>query len=159
MNTSPLVLRGLTPSRLGTSVAAVLLLDALTHLFWLVRPAADPRALSLAVLNFEVPFTVRVLLPLILLLSVAAVSVAAASRNRGGRPARLVTLAVGAGVLVRGELGLAWALGFGTDAGTPFHWLNLFLYTPLCLAMAAAIGLVLTGTGRRTSGMLSTVAP
>lgn len=117
-------------SRLGTSVAAVLLLDALAHLFWLVRPAADPRALS----------------------------VAAASRGRGGRPARAVTLAVGAGTLVRGELGLAWAFGLGTDAGVPFHRLNLLLYTPLCLAMAVAVGIVLARSGSRSSGILSTVA-
>lgn len=131
-------------SRLGTFVAAVLLLDASLHVFWLIRPAADPRALSLAVLNVEVPFTVRVLLPLILLLIAAALSVAAVSRGRGGRVAKVATFALGAGLLVRGELGLAWALGFGTDTATPFYWLNLFAYTPLCLAMAAAVGIVMT---------------
>ncbi|NUR89084.1 MAG: DUF3995 domain-containing protein [Nonomuraea sp.] len=143
-------------SRPGLAVAAVLLLDALAHLYWLVRPAADPRALSTAVLGFEAPFTPPVLIPLILLLAVAALSVAAATTGRGGLPARLVTLAVGAGVLVRGELGLAWIFAYAS--GSPFFWLNLLLYTPLCLGMAAAIGIVLAHSGRRSSGMVSTVA-
>lgn len=130
-------------SRLGAFVAAVLVLDALIHLYWLFRPVADPRALSLAVLNFDVPFTARILLPLILMLGTAALSVVAVSRGRGGWVAKTVTLALGAGVLVRGELGLAWALGFGTDTGTPFYWLNLLVYTPLCLAMAVAAGIIL----------------
>ncbi|WP_206061059.1 hypothetical protein [Nonomuraea basaltis] len=136
-------------SRTGAFVAAVLLLDALAHLFWLIRPAADPRALSLAVLNFEVPFTARILLPLILLLSMAALSVVAVSNGRGGWVAKAVTLALGTGVLVRGELGLAWAFGSGTDTGTPFYWLNLFIYTPLCLTMAVAVGFILMSPGRR----------
>ncbi|MDR8407847.1 hypothetical protein MTP10_03740 [Nonomuraea sp. 3-1Str] len=130
-------------SRPGAFAAAVLLLDALVHLFWLIRPVADPRALSLAVLDVEVPFTARVLVPLVLLLSLAALSVAAASGGRGGWVARAVTLAVGAGALVRGELGLAWAFGLGTDTASAFYRLNLFLYTPVCLATALAVGVVL----------------
>ncbi|MEU6788514.1 hypothetical protein ABZ912_55805 [Nonomuraea angiospora] len=121
-------------------VAAVLLLDAFLHLSWLVRPAADPRALSLAVLNFETPFTARILVPLIVVLIVAALSVIAVSRGRGGRLAKAVTLALGCGLLARAELGLAWAFGLGTDTGTPFYWLNLLLYTPLCVALAFATG-------------------
>ncbi|GGP79220.1 DUF3995 domain-containing protein [Streptosporangium pseudovulgare] len=124
-------------------VAAGLLADAFLHLYWLVRPAADPRALSLAVLDFETPFTARTLVPLIAVLTVAALSVIAVSRGQGGRPAKVVTLALGGGLLVRAELGLAWASGLGTDTGTPFYWLNLLLYTPLCVALGFATGVVL----------------
>ncbi|MEU7742283.1 hypothetical protein [Nonomuraea sp. NPDC049158] len=138
-------------SRPGAFAATVLLLDALVHLFWVVRPIADPRALSLAVLNAEVPFTPRVLLPLILVLSVAAVSVATASGGRGGWVAKVVTMAVGAGVLVRGLVGLVWAFGLGADTGSPFYWLNLFLYTPVCLAMTLAVGIVLMRARRPVS--------
>ncbi|MFG6194031.1 hypothetical protein [Nonomuraea sp. JJY05] len=124
-------------------VAAVLLLDAFLHLSWWVWPAADPRALSLALLNFDTPFTARVLAPLIVMLAVAALSVIAVSLGRGGRLAKAVTVALGGGLLARAELGLAWAFGLGTDTSTPFHWLNLLLYTPLCVALAFTTGVVL----------------
>ncbi|MFE3453835.1 hypothetical protein ACFXJ8_33410 [Nonomuraea sp. NPDC059194] len=133
-------------TRLGAIVAAILVVDAMAHLYWLITPASDPRALSMAVLNVEVPFTPRVLLPLILLLTTAATAIVAVSRRRGGWPAKAVALALGAGLLVRGELGLAWALGLGTDTGTPFYWLNLLLYTPVCLITASAVGLILART-------------
>ncbi|MFI6907052.1 hypothetical protein ACIBKY_37740 [Nonomuraea sp. NPDC050394] len=133
-------------TRLGTFVATILVVDAMAHLYWLVRPASDPRALSMAVLNMEVPFTPRVLLPLILLLATAAAAIVAVSRGRGGWPAKAVALALGAGLLVRGVLGLVWSTGFGTDTGMPFYWLNLLLYTPVCLISAGAVGLVLART-------------
>lgn len=129
-------------------VAGVLFADAAAHLYWatgLTWPAADARALSLAVLNFEIPFTPRVLLPLIALLCTAGGAVLARSRGRGGRFTAFVTLAVAAGLLLRGTAGLVWALAL--DSATPFYWLNLFLYTPLCLAMAA-VALPLSGVLR-----------
>ncbi|MEQ4720389.1 hypothetical protein [Nonomuraea sp. B19D2] len=52
-------------------------------------------------------------------------------------------LALGGGLLVRAELGLAWAFGLGTDTGTPFYWLNLLLYSPLCVALRLATDAVL----------------
>ncbi|MFI6396311.1 DUF3995 domain-containing protein [Nonomuraea sp. NPDC050540] len=134
--------------RLGTFVAAILVLDAMAHLYWLVRPASDPRALSMAVLNMDVPFTPRVLLPLILLLTTAAIAIVAVSRGRGGWPAKAVVFALGAGLLVRGALGLVWSSGLGTDTGTPFYRLNLLLYTPVCLIAAGSVGLVLARTRR-----------
>lgn len=148
----PLLLPGMRISLPAAFVAAVLLLDAFLHLFWLVRPAADPRALSLAVLNFDTPFTARVLLPLIVVLTVAALSTIAVSLGRGGRLAKAVTLALGAGLLARAELGLAWAFGLGTDTGTPLYWLNLLLYTPLCVALAFATGAVLMRALSRRDG-------
>jgi hypothetical protein len=53
-------------------VAVVLGVDALLHAYWMTGrtwPAPDPRTLSQVVLGTEVPFTPRVLLPLVLLLS------------------------------------------------------------------------------------------
>ncbi|NUW31528.1 DUF3995 domain-containing protein [Nonomuraea sp. SMC257] len=132
-------------SRLGALTAAVLLTDAAAHLYWLTGrtwPAHDVRSLSLAVLNAEVPFTPRVLVPLAVVLTTGAVAVLACSRGRGGLPARLITGAVAAGTLVRAAAGLVWILGIGADTATPFFWLNLVLYTPLCVGMAAAAGLI-----------------
>ncbi|MEU6239255.1 hypothetical protein ABZ885_40580, partial [Kitasatospora sp. NPDC047058] len=42
------------------------------------------------------------------------------------------------GLLARGLAGLVWAAGIGVDTGSAFYPLNLALYTPLCLAGAAA---------------------
>ncbi|MEV0200146.1 DUF3995 domain-containing protein [Nonomuraea sp. NPDC050691] len=134
-------------SRLGVLTAAVLLTDAAAHLYWLTGstwPAHDVGSLSRAVLNFEVPFTPRVLVPLVVVLTAGAVAVLACSRGRGGLPARVVTGAVAAGTLVRAAAGLVWILGIGADAATPFYWLNLFLYTPLCVTMATAAGVIAT---------------
>ncbi|MBB5079476.1 DUF3995 domain-containing protein [Nonomuraea endophytica] len=131
-------------TRLAAFVATILGVDALAHLYWLIAPASDPRALSMAVLNMDVPFTPRILLPLILLLTAAATAIVAVSRGRGGWPAKSVVLALFAGLLVRGLLGLVWAFGLGT--GTLFYWLNLVLYTPVCLMTAGAVGLILART-------------
>ncbi|NUW40142.1 DUF3995 domain-containing protein [Nonomuraea rhodomycinica] len=132
-------------SRLGTLTAAVLLTDAAAHLYWLTGrtwPAHDVRSLSLAVLNMEVPFTPRVLVPLAVALTTGAVAVLACSRGRGGLPARMVTGAVAAGTLARAAAGLAWILGIGADTATPFYWLNLIVYTPLCAAMATSAAMI-----------------
>ena len=137
-----------TRKRLANLVAGVLLTDAAAHLYWTTGrtwPAHDVRALSLAVLNMEVPFTPPVLIPLVAALTTGAAAVVARSRGRGGRPASLVTLAVGCGVLLRGAAGLVWAFGIGADTGMPFYWLNLFLYTPACLVMPAAVVAVQAG--------------
>lgn len=61
----------------AAAVAAVLGVDALIHLYWStgrIWPARDTASLSRAVLNKEVPFTSPVLLPLVVLLAVAASS-------------------------------------------------------------------------------------
>ncbi|WP_327085558.1 DUF3995 domain-containing protein [Nonomuraea sp. NBC_01738] len=145
--------------RPGLLATGILAADATAHLYWLTGltwPATDTRALSLAVLNMEVPFTFRVLAPLFLLLATGAVAVLACSRGRGGRAAAIVTAAVAAGALVRGLVGLAWSAGLGADPATPFYWLNLLLYTPLCAALATAAVLVLR---RHRSGNPALLSP
>ncbi|MDX3226261.1 DUF3995 domain-containing protein [Streptomyces sp. ME19-01-6] len=131
--------------RSGQAVATLLAFDGLLHLYWttgLTWPASDDRALSLAVLGSEVPFTPPVLLPLATLLFTAAAAVWGRARGRGGRRAQrllgLVTLAVAVGLLVRGLAGLVWACGVGDGAGPAFYWLNLLLYTPVCLSFGVA---------------------
>ncbi|MDP9868841.1 MULTISPECIES: DUF3995 domain-containing protein [Streptosporangium] len=128
--------------------AGILLADATVHAIWLTGltwPASDTRTLSLAVLNAEVPFIPRVLVPLIVLLITAATAVLIRARTRGGRAATLVTAAVATGASLRGLAGLVWAFGLGADPATPFYWLNLLLYTPLCFALATTTAVTLKG--------------
>ncbi|WP_433246514.1 DUF3995 domain-containing protein [Streptosporangium sp. CA-135522] len=147
----PLLLEGMkqqTRVRAGVAVAAVLGADALIHLYWSTGatwPAQGAREVSLAVLDFEVPFTPRVLLPLVALLCAGALVMLASVDRLGGlgrripgRVLRLGTSAIAAATLLRGLLGVVWALGYGTQTWTPFYWLNLLLYTPLCLMLFAA---------------------
>ncbi|MFJ8012676.1 DUF3995 domain-containing protein [Streptomyces sp. NPDC096339] len=128
--------------RYGSAVAGVLAFDGLVHLYWATGatwPAADARALSLAVLGMEAPFTPRVVVPLAALLLTGAGAVLAYSRGRGGRVARLVTGAVAGGLAVRGLAGVGWVAGLvAGPADGPFHTLNLLLYTPVCLGLAWA---------------------
>ena len=128
-------------------VTAVLGFDALCHLYWLTGatwPAGDTRALSVAVLGFQTPFTVRVLVPLAVLLAsgAAAVHIRSGARPRVPVPvqrlAHIATVAVAAATAVQVPLRLAWALGFGTDLDSPFGRLNQFVYLPLCALMALA---------------------
>jgi hypothetical protein len=62
-------------------VATVILgADALVHVNWLTGrtwPARDPRTLFQVVLNADVPFTPRVLMPLVVVLAVGATAVLA----------------------------------------------------------------------------------
>jgi pimeloyl-ACP methyl ester carboxylesterase len=136
--------------RRAAVVASVLAVDGLVHVYWATGatwPAHDTRSLSNAVLGGTVPFTPPVVLPLAALLFGAAAAVYACGRP--GRPAprrprwplRAVTGAVAAGLLVRALAGLVWVAGVGVAVGSPFYWLNLFVYTPLCLALGvAAVG-------------------
>ncbi|MER7000026.1 alpha/beta fold hydrolase [Streptomyces sp. NPDC000410] len=122
--------------RAGRAVAGLLAVDGLAHVYWatgLTWPAPDQRALSLGVIGGVVSFAPHVVLPLALVLFSAAAAVLARAYGRGGRLAGLVSFAVAAGLLVRGLIGVAWALGVGDGAGPVFYWLNLLLYTPLCL--------------------------
>ncbi|MFJ9605698.1 DUF3995 domain-containing protein [Kitasatospora sp. NPDC101176] len=129
----------------AAAVGTVLAVDGLVHLYWATGrtwPASDTARLSQLVLNLQVPFTPQVLVPLAgVLLSGAALVVA-----HGGRlPAlarrlppvlpRLATGVVAGGLLARGAVGLVWATGAGADPGDTFYWLNLLLYTPLCLVL------------------------
>ncbi|MFD0274760.1 DUF3995 domain-containing protein [Kitasatospora sp. NPDC127111] len=130
------------------AVATVLAADGLLHVYWATGstwPAADASSLSWAVLNAEVPFTPPVVLPLAAVLFSGAALVLArgglldgVARRLPGVALRWGPRAVAGGLLARGLAGLVWAAGIGVDTGSAFYPLNLALYTPLCLAGAAA---------------------
>ncbi|WP_371678050.1 DUF3995 domain-containing protein [Streptomyces sp. NBC_01276] len=128
--------------RAGVAVAGLLAADGLAHLYWATGatwPAPDERTLSLAVLGTEVSFGPPVVLPLAALTLTAGTGVLAHAHGRGGRTTRTVTAAVAAGLAVRGLAGLGWAAGIlPSPPGSPFHALNLALYTPACLGFGWA---------------------
>ncbi|MFH7599465.1 DUF3995 domain-containing protein [Streptomyces racemochromogenes] len=128
--------------RTGTALAALLAADGLVHLYWATGatwPAPSERALSLAVLGTEVSFAPPVVLPLAALTLTGGAAVLAHSRRRGGRATRAVTGAVAAALAVRGLAGLGWAAGLlPSPPDSPFHTLNLALYTPACLGFGWA---------------------
>jgi hypothetical protein len=135
----------------GAVVASVLAVDGGAHTFWAVSgsswPAHDHRALSAGLLDMQVPFTPRVLVPLAVLLFGGAALVAARAGLLGAAGRRLprwlpylATLAVTGGTAVRAVAGFGWLVT--ADPASTFFRLNLAVYTPLCLLLAAA-GLVL----------------
>ncbi len=127
------------PTFAAALVASVLTVDALLHLYWTTGatwPAADDASLSQAVLGTDVPFTPPTLLPLVALLLTAAAFVLAHARRPRHRLLRLGTLAVAVGLSTRAIAGIYWL--FAKETGTAFHWLNLALYTPLCIVLAIA---------------------
>ncbi|MFD9410875.1 DUF3995 domain-containing protein [Streptomyces sp. NPDC059989] len=139
-----------TRHRTGLALAGLLAADGLLHLYWATGatwPAADTRALSLAVLGIETSFAPPAVLPLAALTLAGAAAVLAHSRGRGGRLARAVTAAVAAGMGVRALAGLGWAAGLlDSPPDSPFYVLNLALYTPACLGFGwAAARLALAG--------------
>jgi 4,5:9,10-diseco-3-hydroxy-5,9,17-trioxoandrosta-1(10),2-diene-4-oate hydrolase len=130
-------------------VAAVLALDGLCHLYWAtgaVWPAGDAQSLSRAVLGFEASFGPAVVLPLAIVLFGAALTVLGRARlGRGSRFGVLLhtgTLVLGGALTMRALAGVVWSLGIGVEVGAPFYWLNLFIYTPVCIGLAAATGVV-----------------
>lgn len=126
-------------ARAGAVVLAVL---AAVHVYWACGatwPAADERGLSLAVLGSVVSFGPAVTLPLAVLEGAASAGVYAYVRDPRRRLARLVTGAFAAGLLLRGAVGVVWAV-FGKDgSGAVFPWLNALVYTPLCLGLGLAV--------------------
>jgi 4,5:9,10-diseco-3-hydroxy-5,9,17-trioxoandrosta-1(10),2-diene-4-oate hydrolase len=153
---------GSTQKRSGGLLAAVLGIDALLHLYLatgLRWPAADTRHLSIALLGMQIPFNAGLLLGLAAMLIAASVLVQLARRIRHGplsRLANLATAAVTAGVLTRGLLGVLWVLPLGFESPS-FHWLNLLLYTPICLA-ASVSGLKLLAPRLRVAATALPVA-
>ncbi|MEZ0092024.1 DUF3995 domain-containing protein [Streptacidiphilus sp. EB129] len=144
------------------TVATVLTVDAAIHLYWTtgaIWPATSLDALSHAVLNAEVNWTPPVLLPIVGMLLTGSALLLARAQGRGGRAAALGSLAVGIGLSLRGAAGLVWITGLGSDPQTPFYWLNLFAYTPVCLALAPMALSVALGpraasfSGRRRVGL------
>ncbi|MEV0839200.1 DUF3995 domain-containing protein [Actinocatenispora sera] len=135
----------------GAAVASVLAADGGLHTFWAVSgspwPAHDHRTLSAGLLDMQVPFTPAVLVPLAVLLFGGAALVAARAGLLGAVGRRLprwlpylATLAVTGGTAVRVAAGFGWLVT--ADPASTFFRLNLAVYTPLCLLLAAA-GLVL----------------
>ncbi|MBD2900307.1 hypothetical protein amrb99_93110 [Actinomadura sp. RB99] len=125
--------------------AAVLGLDAVLHVYWMTGrtwPARDVAALSQGLLNADVPFTPRVLAPLVLVLAAGAIAVPArAGMILTGVPGWIPaagTVAVAAGVALRASAGVVWALGVGARRESAFYRLNLAVYTPLCFVLTAA---------------------
>ncbi|MFE9635050.1 DUF3995 domain-containing protein [Streptomyces sp. NPDC006463] len=142
--------------RAGTALAGLLAADAAVHLYWATGatwPAADERALSLAVLGIETSFGPGAVLPLAAVLLTGATAVLAHTHGRGGRATRAVTGAVAAGLTVRGLAGLGWAAGLlDSPPDSPFYALNLLVYTPACLAAAwAATRLAARRNSHRTA--------
>jgi hypothetical protein len=141
----------------GAVVAPVLAVDGGLHTFWAVSgspwPAHDHRALSAGLLGTQVPFTPPVLVPLAVLLFGGAALVAARAGLLGAAGRRLprwlpylATLAVTGGTAVRAAAGFGWLVT--ADPASAFFRLNLAVYTPLCLLLAAA-GVVLLRRERR----------
>jgi 4,5:9,10-diseco-3-hydroxy-5,9,17-trioxoandrosta-1(10),2-diene-4-oate hydrolase len=157
------------PTRLAYAVEAALAADAALHLLWATGstwPASEVRLLSYALLGAEVSFAPG------LLLALAGTALAALAlihaRARVTRDHRLYpllqagTLAFLAFLCFRGMAGLVWCLGIGTPPDYPaYYWLNLLLYTPLCLAMAAAVFAVSRHGAKplRLRGKLALAAP
>ncbi|WP_326763453.1 DUF3995 domain-containing protein [Streptomyces sp. NBC_01591] len=146
----------------ATAIGAVLAVDGLIHLYWATGrtwPVHSTTRLSQLVLNTQVPFTPQVLVPLAGLLFSGATLVLV----HGGRlpalarrlPAvlpRWGSRAVAAGLLARGAVGLVWVTGAWADPGDMFYWLNLLLYTPLCLLLGRAAWQV-SAAGAKAGGV------
>ncbi|NIK57883.1 DUF3995 domain-containing protein [Kribbella shirazensis] len=118
-------------------VAGVHGLLAALHVYWATGttwPAGDERSLSLAVLGGPVSFRPAVVLPLALLHLVLAAAILTSER---WKVSRLVVAGLAAGLAARATAGLVWITGAG-DMSTAFYWLNLLLYTPLCIALCMA---------------------
>jgi Protein of unknown function (DUF3995) len=129
---------GAVEMRIRRAVAGVHVLLALVHIYWATGaswPATDQRSLSQAVLGGEVSFAPQVVLPSAAFHLLIATAVLTSGRYR---VTRLVLLGLVAGLTARAAIGVVWALGIGTDTSTPFYWLNLFVYTPACVALALA---------------------
>jgi pimeloyl-ACP methyl ester carboxylesterase len=130
--------------RRAAMVAAVLAVDGVLHVYWstgLTWPAGDARSLSYAVLGGQAPFTPMVVLPLAVALFAGAATVYGCVRLRGRRWGPVLAAAcllVAVGFLLRALAGLVWVAGVGIEMGSAFYWLNLFGYTPLCLAAGLA---------------------
>jgi hypothetical protein len=122
------------------------ILLAAVHIYWATGatwPAPDERTLSRAVLGTEVSFAPQVVLPLAALHLALAFAVLRSDRYP---LARLVVGGLVIGLAARAAVGLVWAFG---DTGSAFYWLNLFLYTPACLALLVIdVGLIRSSRSR-----------
>ncbi|MEU4294532.1 alpha/beta fold hydrolase [Kribbella sp. NPDC026596] len=111
---------------------------AAVHVYWATGatwPAPDERTLSIAVLGGPVSFSPGVVLPLAALHLMLAAAVLTSERLK---VSRLVVAGVAGGLAARTTAGIVWACGVGTETSTAFYWLNLLVYTPLCIALCLA---------------------
>ena len=118
------------------SASAHILLAAV-HVSWATGatwPAGDERSLSQTVLNMQVSFGPGVVLPLAALHLLLAGAILTSAR---WRLSRLVVVGLAVGLTARAAAGLVWITG-AVDTSTAFYWLNLFLYTPFCVALCVA---------------------
>ena len=118
-------------------VAGVHGLLAVLHVYWATGatwPARTERALSLSVLGGPADFSAAVVLPLAALHTLLAVAILTSDRYKFSR---LVVVGLAAGLAARATAGLVWITGAGGTTAT-FYWLNLLLYTPLCIALCIA---------------------
>ncbi len=134
----------------GILVAVVLVADGLMHAYWATGglwPARDRLSLVQAILNTNNVRTFRppILIFLVCLLFCGVLLVLAQVHLLGtfGQllPASLLqlgTLAIAAGLLLRGLACIVWALGLATAKSKQFYQLNLLVYTPLCFVLFVA---------------------
>jgi hypothetical protein len=118
-------------------VAGVHVTLAVLHIYWATGatwPAGDEQSLSIAVLGMNVSFRPAVVLPLAALHLLLAGAVLTSGR---WKLSKLVVAGLAAGLAVRAGAGLVWITG-AVDSSTTFYWLNLLLYTPLCITLCAA---------------------
>ncbi|MFI6830449.1 alpha/beta fold hydrolase [Kribbella sp. NPDC050241] len=111
---------------------------AVVHVYWATGatwPASGERALSMAVLGGPLSFSPGIVLPLAALHVLLGTAVLTSDRFK---LSRFVVGGVAAGLAARASAGVVWAFGVGTDTSTAFYWLNLFFYTPLCIALCVA---------------------
>jgi 4,5:9,10-diseco-3-hydroxy-5,9,17-trioxoandrosta-1(10),2-diene-4-oate hydrolase len=128
-------------TREAGALSAALLIYAVALVYWssgLTWPANDTYDLSRALLGMGVDFQPSILLPLAGLVIVAAISVQA--RVRLGRRHRLYwlwqtgTFVLTIGLLLRGILGLLWAVPALGHTAPPFFTLNV-IYTLIALGL------------------------
>lgn len=148
----------------GVAVAGVLAADATLHLFWATGatwPAHNVPSLSRGLLGADVSFAPPLLISLAVTLLTMAATVYFRSRlgreHRLGGLLQLGTISLTVGLWARAIAGVVWALGIGADANTAFYWLNLLVYTPLCVALGFLAATVARdgthrGTGTETPG-------
>ncbi len=134
----------------GIVIAGVLALDGLLHAYWAtgqIWPARNKLSLVQAVLNSSNTRAFRpvILFPLAVLLVCGALLVLARTHQLGmsGQiiPDSVLQpgiIGVAIGLLVRGVAGIGWALGLVAARSKQFYWLNLLVYTPVCVVLFIA---------------------
>ena len=134
----------------GILVAIVITIDGLLHAYWATGrlwPARDTLSLAQAVLNTNNTRSFRpsILVSLVCVLFCGAFVVLAQIHLLGmfgqllpGLLLQLGTMVIAIGLLLRGLVGIVWALRLVAAKSKLFYQLNLLVYTPLCLILFVA---------------------